>query len=155
VTAEAHAPFLAVLQAAADNAAEAEAQFRRDANRRFAALEAARAFAHRRLNLMRAIADAAAQPESEEIAVANALAVLKEKLGWRGDSEARSEALSRFAPVARAVARSSVSAREDGGPEPDVMTTLAEFEAWYAQNHPGPFWALFEQHFPETPLVDF
>ena len=154
MAAEAHAPFLAVLQAAADNAAEAEAQFRRDANRRVAALEAARAFAHRRLNLMRAIADVAAQPESEEIAVANALAVLQEKLGWRGDGEARSEVLSRFAPVARAVA-GSVSAREDGGPEPDVMTTLAEFESWYAQNHPGPFWALFEQHFPETPLVDF
>jgi hypothetical protein len=154
VAAEAHAPFLAVLQAAADNAAEAEAQFRRDANRRVAALEAARAFAHRRLNLMRAIADAAALPESEEIAVANALAVLQEKLGWRGDSEARSEVLSRFAPVARAVA-GSVSAREDGAPESDVMTTLAEFEAWYAENHPGPFWALFEQHLPETPLVDF
>ena len=154
MTAEAPAPFLAVLQSAADNAAVAEAQFRRDANRRFAALEAARAFAHRRLNLMRAIADAAARPESEEIAVANALAVLREKLGWHGDSEARSEVLSHFAPVARAVA-GSVSARDDGGSEPDVMTTLAEFEAWYAQNHPGPFWALFEQHFPETPLVDF
>jgi hypothetical protein len=153
VTAEAHAPFLAVLQSAADNAAEAEAQFRRDANQRFAALEAARAFAHRRLNLMRAIADAAAQPESEEIAVANVLAVLLEKLGWHGDSEARSEVLSHFAPVARAVA--SVSAREDGGSEPDVMRTLAEFETWYAQNHPGPFWALFEHHLPETPVVDF
>jgi len=80
-----------VLQAAADNAAEAEAQFRRDANQRFSALEAARAFAHRRLNLMRTIANAAAQPESEEIAVANALAVLREKLGWHGDSDARSE----------------------------------------------------------------
>ena len=154
MTAQAHAPFLAVLQAAADNAAEAEAQFRRDANQRFAALEAARAFAHRRLNLMRAIADAAVQSESEVIAVANALAVLREKLGWHGDSEARSEVLSNFAPVARAVA-GSVSARDDGGSEPDVMTTLAEFEAWYAQHHPGPFWALFEQHFPETPVVDF
>jgi hypothetical protein len=154
VAAEAHAPFLAVLQAAADNAAEAEAQFRREASRRFVALEAARAFAHRRLNLMRAIADATPQPESEEIAVANALAVLREKLGWHGDSEARSEVLSHFAEVARAVA-GTVSAREFGGPEPDVMTTLAEFETWYAQNHPGAFWALFEQHFPETPLVDF
>ena len=154
MTAQAHAPFLAVLQAAADNAAEAEAQFRRDANQQFAALEAARAFAHRRLNLMRAITDAAVQPESEVIAVANALAVLREKLGWHGDSEARSEVLSNFAPVARAVA-GSISARDDGGSEPDVMTTLAEFEAWYAQHHPGPFWALFEQHFPETPVVDF
>jgi hypothetical protein len=154
VAVPAHAPFLSVLQAAADSAAEAEAQFRRDANRRFAALEAARAFAHRRLNLMRAIADAAAQPESEEIAVANALAVLQEKLGWRGDSEARSEVLSRFARVARAVA-DSVSAREDAVPEPDVMSALAEFEAWYAENHLAPFWALFEQQIPETPLVDF
>jgi hypothetical protein len=101
---------------------------------------------------MRAIADATPQPESEEIAVANALAVLREKLGWHGDSEARSEVLSHFAEVARAVA-GTVSAREFGGPEPDVMTTLAEFEAWYAQNHPGAFWALFEQHFPETPLT--
>jgi len=154
VAAEAHAPFLAVLQAAADNAAEAEAQFRRDANQRFSALEAARAFAHRRLNLMRTIANAAAQPESEEIAVANALAVLREKLGWHGDSDARSEVLSHFAPVARAVA-GSVLAREGDGPEPDVMTALAEFETWYAENHPGPFWVLFEQHLPETPVVDF
>ena len=154
MAAEAHAPFLAVLQAAADNAAEAEAQFRRDANRRVAALEAARAFAHRRLNLMRAIADAAAGPASEEIAVANALAVLRAKLGWHGDSEARSEVISRFAVVARAVT-SSFSAREDGAPEPDVMAALAEYEAWYAENHPSPFWALFEQHLPETPLVDF
>jgi hypothetical protein len=154
VAAEAHPPFLAVLQAAADNAAGAEAEFRRDANQRFAALEAARAFAHRRLNLMRAIANATAQPESEEIAVASALAVLREKLGWHGDSEARTEVLSHFAPVARAVA-GSVLAREGDGPEPDVMMALAEFETWYAENHPGPFWALFEQHLPETPVVDF
>jgi hypothetical protein len=154
VAAVAHPPFLAVLQAAADNAAGAEAEFRREANRRLAALEAGRAFAHRRLNLMRAVADAAAGSESEGIAVANALAVLLEKLGWHGDSDARSEVLSRFAPVARAIA-GSVLAREGDGLEPDVMTTLAEFETWYAQNHPGPFWALFEQHLPETPLVDF
>ncbi len=154
MTAQARGQFVTALQAAAEGAAKAEAEFRRHASQRLATLEAARAFAYRRLNLMRAIADAAALPESEEIAVANALAVLQEKLGWRGDSEARSEVLSRFAPVARAVA-GSVSARENGAPEPDVTTTLAEFEAWYAENHPGPFWALFEQHLPETPLVDF
>ena len=154
MTAEAPAPFLAVLQSAADNAAEAEAQFRRAANQRFAVLEAARAFAHRRLNLMRAIADAAARPENEEIAVANALAVLREQLGWHGDSEARSQVLSHFAPVACAVA-GSVLAGEGDGPEPDVATALAEFETWYAKNHPGPFWVLFEQHLPETPVVDF
>jgi hypothetical protein len=154
VTAQAQAQFLRALQAAAEGAAEAEAEFRREANQRLVTLEAARAFAYRRHNLMKAVADAAAGPGSEEIAVSRALAVLRAKLGWHGDSEARSEVISRFATVARAVA-GSLSACEDGGPEPDVMSALAEFEAWYAENHPGPFWALFEQHLPETPLVDF
>jgi hypothetical protein len=154
VTAKAQAQFLTALQAAAEGVAEAEAEFRREASQRLTTLEAARAFAYRRLNLMRAVADAAAGPASEEIAVANALAVLRAKLGWHGDSEARSEVISHFAAVARAVT-SSFSAREDGAPEPDVMAALAEYEAWYAENHPSPFWALFEQHLPETPLVDF
>jgi hypothetical protein len=154
VTAQARGQFVTALQAAAEGAAKAEAEFRRHASQRLATLEAARAFAYRRLNLMKAVADAAAGSASEEIAVANALAVLRAKLGWHGDSVARSEVLSRFAAVARAVA-GGFSAREDDGPEPDVMTALAEFETWYAENHPGPFSALFEQHLPETPVVDF
>jgi hypothetical protein len=37
----------------------------------------------------------------------------------------------------------------------DVGKTLAEFESWYAQSHPTPFWVLFEQHVAEFPVVDF
>ncbi len=39
---------------------------------------------------MRAIADAVAAAESEEIVVAAATAVMRAKLGWSSDSDARS-----------------------------------------------------------------
>ena len=37
----------------------------------------------------------------------------------------------------------------------DVLATLTEFETWYAGKHGTPFWILFENHMPETPVVDF
>ncbi len=35
------------------------------------------------------------------------------------------------------------------------MDRLKAFEEWYAQTHPQPFWILFENYMPETPVVDF
>ena len=32
---------------------------------------------------------------------------------------------------------------------------LKNFERWYAETHTGPFWVLFENYMPETPVVDF
>jgi hypothetical protein len=145
--------FLDALKAAADRAEVAEGQFRREVAHRIAALERERAFAFRRLNLMRAIADAVAEAESEEIAVANALAVLRGKLGWSTDSEARDAVFSHFASVAQAVFRDF--APPDDEPIVSVQDALAEFETWYAGSHPSPFWILFEHYIPETPLVDF
>jgi hypothetical protein len=37
----------------------------------------------------------------------------------------------------------------------DVIDALTEFERWYAETHPKPFWVLFENYMPETPVVDF
>jgi hypothetical protein len=145
--------FLDTLKAAAEEANVAEAEYRREAAQRIAALERQRAFAFRRLNLMRVVADAVATAESEEIAVANALAVLRGKLGWSTDTEATTEVLSRFAPVAKAAFRSFVPSED--GPSLDVPDALAQFEAWYAGSHGTPFWALFEHYIAETPLVDF
>ena len=147
------ASFLDALKAAADQAETAEVGYRHEATKRIAALAQERAFAFRRLNLMREIADTLAESESEEIAVANALAVLRGKLGWSTDSDARAEVLSRFASVGRAVFR-------DFAPAPDAPVTsaqgaLTEFEGWYADARQAPFWALFEQYVAETPLVDF
>ncbi len=54
--------FLDALKAAADEAEVAEKQFRREAAQRIAGLERERSFAFRRLNLMRAVAAAVAEP---------------------------------------------------------------------------------------------
>jgi len=148
------ASFLDALKTAADGAAAAESEFRRHAADRIKALERERAFAFRRLNLMRALADAVASAESEEIAVANGLAVLRARLGWSSDSDARSEVLSRFAPVAAAVF-AYLAPPDEETPAADVGGALQEFEAWYAAMRGTSFWTLFEQYVAETPVVDF
>jgi hypothetical protein len=153
--------FLDNLKLAADAATVAEEKFRREIASRTKALETERAFAFRRLNTMRAIAEVVAGAEAEEIAVAAATAVLRAKLGWGTDSEARDLVISRFVPVAQAMfASPSPQIAAPAGDEPppappDVIGTLAEFERWYDETHSGPFWVLFENYMTETPVVDF
>ena len=62
--------------------------------------------------------------------------------------------VSSFAPVAQAMF-ASLAPPKQREPRPDVLKTLAEFEAWYAETHPNPFWVLFENYMPEMPVVDF
>jgi hypothetical protein len=148
------ASFLEQLKAAAAEADAAEAAVRREITARIKEIENARAFAYRRLNFMRALAEAAAAAENEEIAVANVLAVARERLRWSSDSEARAAVLARLAPVARAMfVRLSPPEKADALPDP--MAALADFEKWYETTHGQPFWPLFEHYIPETPRVDF
>jgi hypothetical protein len=147
--------FLDDLKHATERAAAAENDFRREIAQRIKALESERAFAFRRFNLMRAIADVVASAESEEIAVAGATALLRAKLGWGSDSEARAAVVTRFAPVAQAMFASLAPSGDEDTPPPDVIAALAEFERWYGDTHPSPFWILFENFMPETPVVDF
>jgi len=147
--------FLDDLKRATERTAMAENDFRREIAQRIKALENERAFAFRRFNLMRAIADVVASAESEEIAVAGATALLRAKLGWSNDSEARAAVLTRFAPVAQAMFASLAPSDDEDAPPPDVIAALSEFERWYGETHPNPFWILFENYMPETPVVDF
>jgi len=147
------APFLETLEAAASGAAAAETAFRREAAERIKNLERDRSFAFRRLSLMRPIADAVARAESEELAVAASLAILRAKLGWSSDSEARSAVLTQFAPIVQGTFASLRPQPET--PAIDVLALLVAFEAWYETAHRTPFWTLFDQPMPETPLVDF
>jgi hypothetical protein len=147
--------FLDALKLSADRSSAAEDEFRRGIVERTKELEKQRSFAFRRLNLMKELAGVIAGAESEEIAVAGATAVLRAKLGWASDSEARVEVVSRFAPVAQAVFASLAPDEGDEGEKPDVIAALGEFEAWYAATHSNPFWILFENYMPETPVVDF
>lgn len=144
---------LEALETAASGAAAAETAYRREAAERIKQLERERSFAFRRINLMKSVAEAAARAESEEMAVAGSQAILRAKLGWSGDSEARSAVLTEFAKVAQALF-TDLHPQDDRVPT-DVLALLKEFEAWYEAAHRAPFWDLFDQPMPETPLVDF
>jgi hypothetical protein len=147
--------YLDVLKLSAERSAAAEDEFRRGIAARTRQLERERSFAFRRLNLIRDISAAIAGAESEEIAVAAATAVLRAKLGWVSDSEARVQVVSSFASVAQAMFASLAASEGDDEAKPDVIKSLADFEAWYEETHPHPFWFLFENYMPETPVVDF
>jgi hypothetical protein len=142
--------FLEALKCAADQASDAEEAFRREIATQMKELERERAFAWRRLNLMRGVDEVIAPAANEEDAVAAADAALRLKLGWSDDSPARSEVLSRFATISRALFTNHTEEAQI-----DVAATLAGFEEWYRDTHPGPFWALFDYEMPETPVVDF
>src|ERR1700709_2310389 len=128
--------YLDVLKLAADNSSVAENEFRSQLAARIKELEKQRSFTFRRLNLMKEVSSVIAGAESEEIAV------LRAKLGWASDSEARMAVVSSFASVAQAMFASLAPAESEDEPRPDVLEPLAEFETWYAQTHPNPFGAL-------------
>ena len=179
---------------AASDAATAEQSYRNDFARRVAELADARAVAFRRANLMRALAESVSKVEDGQAAVAHGLAVLRTRLGWSSDSEARTEILSRFAPVCEAAFRAVGASPEanacfetaatqppqhDAGSgihpardaeerpvgtrlearttdaQPNPAAALADFETWYLAAKGTPFWKLFENVMPETPLVDW
>ena len=156
--------YLERLQQEADKAQSAETAYRREAATRIAVLERERAFAFRRMNLMRSVAEAAkpqmeddsdpAERSGEEIAVARTLALLRVRLGWSSDSETRDATLAHFAPVVIALYRASGDAEmpdETSG----IDDALGRFEAWYEEAHGVSFWMLFDNPMQDTPRVDF
>lgn len=145
--APARAAFLARLDAEKTAADIAETEFRAEAARRTDALARARAYAYRRADLMASLATAIADAPDAEMAAAAGQAMLRARLGWSTDSDARTEVLTRFAPLAVAV----FEADAQGGPE----AALAAFEEWYLATRQSAFWYLFEHYLPDTPLVDF
>lgn len=148
------ATYLSSLQEAAESAEAAERAFRAEAEARTKALASARAEAFRRVNFLKPLAEIIAGAESPEVAVANAQAYLRNRLGWEEMTPAREDVLTHFAPVGLAIHR----ALADGATSedmPDAPGAMAAFEAWYAETRETPFWHLFEVYMPETPLVDF
>lgn len=144
---EARAAVLARLDAAKVAADVAETAYRAEAARRTEELARERAHAWRRADLMRSLAATLDGIGDAEMAAAAGQALLRARLGWSDDSEARAEVLARFAPVAVALFEmESATAPE---------AALAAFEDWYATTRQSAFWYLFEHYLPDTPLVDF
>ncbi|MFG1257981.1 hypothetical protein V5F79_11655 [Xanthobacter flavus] len=144
---EARAAVLARLDAAKVAADVAETAYRAEAARRTEELARERAHAWRRADLMRSLAGTLDGIGDAEMAVAAGQALLRARLGWSDDSEARAEVLARFAPVAVALFEMESAAAPEAA--------LAAFEDWYATTRQSAFWYLFEHYLPDTPLVDF
>ncbi len=143
------AAYLDGLDAAARAASTAERDWQAEAARRAAELKAERAFAWRRLNLMRSLAGAVRGGEDEETALAAGRAAFLRETGLTGATEAQRQVAERFAPVLIAI-RAAIA--EDGAGDPSAA--LAAFEAWYAEDRGRPFLALMEREIVDLPLVE-
>ena len=143
--------YLATLAAAARAASTAELEHQKEAARRAAELRLARAFAWRRLNLVRAVAAAVrgAERHGGRRRRRPRAAFLRE-VGWNGATQAQRDVADRFAPVALAV----WSAGRGEPARPTPAAALAAFEAWYAAERGVPFLALMEREVVELPLVE-
>ncbi len=147
------AAWIEELTAATRTAEAAEASYRAEHAKRVAALAEARAFAFRRANLLRAVAEVVAKAEDEPTAVAHGLATLRARLGWGEESAAREEIIACFAPVCAALYEGDAEAEAKQPADP--AAALAAYEAWHLEARGVPFWVHFERWMPETPVVDF
>jgi hypothetical protein len=143
------AAYLDSLDAAARAASTAERGWQAEAARRAAELKVERAFAWRRLNLVRAVAAAVRAAEDEPTALAAGRAAMLREVGWTGATEAQRQVAEAFAPVVVAVRAATA---EEGGADP--AAALAGFEAWYAEARGAPFLALMDREPLDLPLVE-
>jgi hypothetical protein len=58
-------------------------------------------------------------------------------------------------PVAQQVFAGFAPVLQEEAPPPDILGALTAFETWYRETHSHPFWMLFENQMPDTPLTDF
>jgi hypothetical protein len=151
---------LAEFEAAAKKAQAAETELRKSLSEQIARIERQRAFAFRRTRLVRTLAEAAinANPETEPEAEAEAAIwaaqrrAVRDELGWAGESKVHEAILAQLQPVGLTVWR---HIRSDDPAPASVHADLATFEAWFEAEQGKSFYSLFDQYFPESPVVDF
>ena len=143
---------LAKFEATAIAAKESEAALHKQMAQEVARAEHERAFAYRKLNLLRAVIDAVAPAKDEESATAAGITALRAELGWEKGNETCD--LTRFSPVVRAIFLSVTTPAAEGDPATDVTRSFADFEVWYVETFKRPFWALFDREIEEMPIVE-
>lgn len=164
MTAQPLTAYLDALERTAHEVSAAEESYRREAAVRFRELEQQRAFAFRRLNLMRTVAAAVAGIEEEAEAQAAGGAAFLRELDWTGATESQRQTLEQFRPVILAAWRLSRAQAEgaesgaaaDGAAADDVTLAraLAAFEEWFAGARNGAFLTVMEREIVELPLVE-
>src|SRR5262245_39181985 len=91
--------FLDRLDQAARQASTAEDAYRRDVVARIKQMEQERAFAFRRLNLVRTVAGSLAGAKDEAEAVARGSVAFLREVNWSGATESQREVVAKFTPV--------------------------------------------------------
>lgn len=148
---------ICAFERAAADARRAEEAYRKRAARRIEELARERTTAYRRLNLIRAIANAVSGSTDAKKAAKAARAAVRRELDWDSETPRRKEVLDRLQPVFTFLAMGEIpeSSGEDGTPESAALTELRAFEDWYRSETGSDFYALFDRYMPETPRVDF
>ena len=150
---EDYTAYLDDLDRIARGASAAEEQFRREAARRAEELKNERAFAYRRLNLLRAIGRAVATAKDEAEAQGSGRSVLFREVGWNGATQAQLDVAEQFTPVILAIWNAAGPDREVDE-ESSVPETLAAFERWFEESRSTAFLNLMEREVVELPLVE-
>jgi hypothetical protein len=143
---------IAELEAAAVAAQQEEDAARKRMVEEVARLERRRAFAFRRMHLVRLLVGAAANAETEETSAGVQRAAVRRDLGWGGEGDFHRAVLDRLQPVGQRVwqfARGLENARPAA-----VRTELEAFETWYEATYGNSFYALFDQQIAEVALVE-
>lgn len=140
------------LAARASEAGVAEQQFQKEVARKMAELKEERAFAWRRVNLLRAIATAVDDAKDEEEARTAGRKCFYREVGWNGGTQNQREVCEGFEPVVLAVW--AATREEDRADADKVEQAFQEFETWYAETRKNPFLSLMERDIVELPLVE-
>lgn len=146
--------FVAELRDRAHAAQAEEIRFRRSIAAEMEARERARAWAFRRLGLIRAMVTVAVGAETAEEARAAQQRAFAVELGFDGSGEAQARTVEAWGAVADAVHSALRPAAQEGPPAPTPAEALAAFEAWYEAAFGRPFLALLDQEPLEIPVVE-
>ena len=150
---EEYTAYLNDLDRIAREASAAEEQFRKEAARRAEELKNERAFAYRRLNLLRAIGRAVATAKDADEAQRSGRSVFFREVGWNGATQAQRDVAEQVAPVILAIwnATRLDEGTDDGSSVPEA---LAAFEGWFEETRNTAFLNLMEREIVELPLVE-
>src|SRR5258708_36738766 len=145
---------VASFQAAAQAAEDAEKSFRASLHPRLEALEQARVFAYRRMNLVSDMVREAARHDARDVAVMAIIAFIAVEFALERGRDRHETILTRLGPVADAVASATHLPPNEDEARPDVAAELAAFEAWYRAETGAYFLARADIAVPENPLFD-
>jgi hypothetical protein len=155
---------IARLEADCTAAEQAERSVRSEIEARLREVERARAFAWRRLNVLKDMMRTAANEADRAVSVERQLIALFRDIGWieGGLDELGPGALpllDRLRPIAEALHGACHPDETDdpttNGAGTDILAAFLAFEEWFEADRGQPFLQVFERYMPPTPAVEF